>query len=169
MTVRELNRDQLVELKMHYLTETSKYDVSMYELANADELVSDSEIYSVYAGTEFVPDDFFCSTGEDAYFDGDYTVDGCKRVGLTSYLQAQHDSRASFYGKAVIEDDGEWITLFSYGTPVAMYDKVGDHFYINPNDKFAPNGKYSTTTTRHIRELAAQLGVNVGSAKVGVY
>lgn len=159
MTVRELNRDQLEELKQHYLTE--QYDlrgegISYGELAAADELVSDEEIFAAYEHVDFVPDDFWCTVG----------MEGC---GLISYLQAQHDSRASFYGKAVIEDDGEWIDLYSYGTPVAMYDKKAGHFYIKPNDTFAPNGKYSTTTTRHIREFAKQLGINVGKATVGVY
>lgn len=159
MTVHELNRDQLIELKQNYLTE--QYDlrgegISYGELAAADELVSDDEIFAAYEHVDFVPDDFWCTSG----------MEGC---GLTSYLQAKHDSRASFYGKAVIEEDDEWITLFSYGTRIAMYDKVGDHFYIRPNNIFAPNGKYSATTTRHIREFAKQLGINVGKATVGVY
>lgn len=159
MTVHELNRDQLEELKQHYLTE--QYDlrgegISYGELAAADELVSDEEIFAAYEHVDFVPDDFWCTAG----------MEGC---GLTSYLQAQHDSRASFYGKAVIEDNGEWIILYSYGTPVAQYHKADQLFYILPNDTFAPHGKYSTTTTRHIREFAKQLGVNVGKAVVRVY
>lgn len=65
MKVEELSREQLVELKQNYLTELSDKrngeGVSYWELANADELVSDEEIFDYYAGTDFVPEDFFCS------------------------------------------------------------------------------------------------------------
>ena len=69
MTVRELNRDQLIELKQAYLTQ--KLDeqgegISYGELAEADELVSDAEIFEEYAGTDFVPDDFTCSAGQES-------------------------------------------------------------------------------------------------------
>ncbi len=64
MTVEELNRDQLVELKEHYLLETRK-NVSYEDLAEADDLVSDHTVYAYYAGTEFSPDDFSSSKDED--------------------------------------------------------------------------------------------------------
>lgn len=60
MDVRELDRDQLVELKQNHLCETQG-SVSWGELIDADEIVSDEEIYEAYEGTDFVPDDFFCS------------------------------------------------------------------------------------------------------------
>lgn len=75
-------------------------------------------------------------------------IDGC---GLVSYLQPQFDSRASFYNKAVIEDHPDAITLYSYNTAVAMYDKETGVLHVY--------GYYSSTTARHIREFARQLGV----------
>ena len=36
-------------------------DVSMSELVQADELVSDDDIYENYGGINFTEDDFFCS------------------------------------------------------------------------------------------------------------
>lgn len=63
MTVHELNRDQLIELKQHYLTEKYNGNVSYDDLADADELVSDVTIYRVYEGTTFVLDDFVSSSG----------------------------------------------------------------------------------------------------------
>lgn len=68
MTVYDLNREQLIELKQAYLTQ--QYDErgespSWGELASADEIISDDEIYEAYAGTDFVNDDFFCSAGQD--------------------------------------------------------------------------------------------------------
>ena len=63
MTVHELSRDQLVELKQNYLSlwidgpEPVSYDVLM----DADELIPDETIFETYEGTIFTDDDFFCS------------------------------------------------------------------------------------------------------------
>ncbi len=58
MTVKELNRDQLIQLKQNYICDT--YDrVYWSDLAAADELISDSEIFAVYADINFTNDDFF--------------------------------------------------------------------------------------------------------------
>ena len=57
MSVRELNRDQLVQLKQNYLCEI-QHSVSWGELAFADELVSDEKIFAEYAGYSFVEEDF---------------------------------------------------------------------------------------------------------------
>lgn len=61
MTVRELTRDQLVQVKQHYLT--MKKDeigegVSYAELADVDSLVSDDEIFEAFSDTAFSEGDF---------------------------------------------------------------------------------------------------------------
>lgn len=73
MTVIELSRDQLIQLKQTYLTkldEEGTLNEVLYndpddetgltydELANADSLVPDEIIFNEYAGYEFVPEDF---------------------------------------------------------------------------------------------------------------
>ena len=68
MTVYDLNRDQLIELKQNFITE--QYDErgespSWGELADADELITDEEIYRAYESYSFTNDDFSCSAGED--------------------------------------------------------------------------------------------------------
>lgn len=68
MTVQELNRDQLIELKQHYIDEKNQevgQGTSWGELADADELISDKEIYAAYECYDFVNDDFFCSAGRE--------------------------------------------------------------------------------------------------------
>ena len=64
MNVHELNRDQLVELKQRFLCEMADprigETVSYGELNQADELVTDQEVFDYYAGTEFVEEDFLC-------------------------------------------------------------------------------------------------------------
>ena len=68
MTVYELDRDQLTELKQNYYTQLldERGESPSYgELADIDDYVSDEEIFDEYAGTDFVPDDFACSAGED--------------------------------------------------------------------------------------------------------
>ena len=67
MTVYDLNRDQLIELKQRYITEQYERrggSPTYGELAEADDRISDSTIYEYYDGYEFVNDDFFCTAGE---------------------------------------------------------------------------------------------------------
>lgn len=68
MTVYDLNRDQLIELKQGYLEEYLRHyadpindGIGWAALINADEVVSDDVIFEVYAETVFTDDDFFCS------------------------------------------------------------------------------------------------------------
>nr|DAD87552.1 MAG TPA: hypothetical protein [Siphoviridae sp. ctAUQ2] len=64
MTVQELNRDQLVEIKQSMLLERMDAEgdwPSWGEMADADSLISDEDVFEEYANTEFTEDDFFCS------------------------------------------------------------------------------------------------------------
>lgn len=66
MTVQELDRDQLIELKQMYLTEIGEEEgdgTSWGEYADADDIISDKEIFERYDGYTFSNDDFFCSVG----------------------------------------------------------------------------------------------------------
>lgn len=63
MTVHDLNPDQLLQLKQSMLCERmdAKDESPAYgDLDEADEIISDMEVMSQYAGVNFVPDDFFC-------------------------------------------------------------------------------------------------------------
>lgn len=59
MNVRELNREQLLQLKQRYLCETQDECVSYGELAAADELVTDEQVFKMFDGYDFVEEDFF--------------------------------------------------------------------------------------------------------------
>ena len=73
MTIKELSKDQLHELKERYLMKLADegtfaevmgvdYDAPSYgDLANADEIVPDDVIEREYEGVCFVEDDFFCT------------------------------------------------------------------------------------------------------------
>lgn len=63
MSVKELSREQLIELKAMFYAENNN-NVSWGELANVDELVSDETIFNEYSGTIFTNDDFFCTCGK---------------------------------------------------------------------------------------------------------
>ena len=63
MTVWDLNRDQLIELKGRYLTDTNP-NISQYELSQADDLLTDRFIMEYWDGAEFTNDDFFSTAGE---------------------------------------------------------------------------------------------------------
>lgn len=73
----------------------------------------------------------------------------------TYELIAQYDARASFYGKAVVLDNGNSKTLLSYGTKVAELNDGKLHII----------GKFSQTTGRHIVEFARQNGYSCKSFK----
>jgi hypothetical protein len=59
MTVHDLNREQLTEIKERYYIDHHPDGVSYGELADIDELVSDDEVFTEYEEIEFVPDDFW--------------------------------------------------------------------------------------------------------------
>lgn len=57
MNIKELNREQLEQLKQHYYMEKQE-SVSWEELININDYVSDEEIIQAYSGISFVEDDF---------------------------------------------------------------------------------------------------------------
>ena len=57
MSVKDLTREQLIELKQRYYTDG--------ELADIDNLVSDNEIFEEYGDITFVEEDFFCTSGKE--------------------------------------------------------------------------------------------------------
>ena len=64
MSIKELTREQLIELKQKYYTERNE-NVSYGELADIDNLVSDNEIFEEYGDITFVEEDFFCTSGKE--------------------------------------------------------------------------------------------------------
>ena len=62
MSVKDLNREQLQQLKIHYLDELlckeENRNISYGEMANIDEIVTDEEIYDEYSMYYFVKEDF---------------------------------------------------------------------------------------------------------------
>lgn len=57
MSIYDLNRNQLSELKANYLNEKNS-SVYWSEICDADSLVSDEQIISEYGNTIFSEDDF---------------------------------------------------------------------------------------------------------------
>ena len=80
-------------------------------------------------------------------------------MALSAYLEARYDSRASFYNKARIEDDGTAIRLYSYETHVATFHKATREVAL------MPLWDHSATTLRHVREFLRQMGKEAGSKK----
>lgn len=67
-----------------------------------------------------------------------------------------YDSRASFYGKALIEKTKSGEVLYSYLTPVAGIE----------NGKPWSAGFYSATTARHQKEFFKQHGFNIKEVEI---
>lgn len=62
MTVQELNREQLSQVKVNYYVNDCNEPngaLSYDDILNIDSIVSDNEVYEAYAGVDFVDDDFF--------------------------------------------------------------------------------------------------------------
>lgn len=74
---------------------------------------------------------------------------------MTYDLDTRHDSRKSFYGKAVVStnEHGDLI-LTSYSTQVAV---IAD-------GRAVVRGTYSATTLRHIKEFLKQNGFQADTA-----
>lgn len=60
MDVRELNREQLEELKVNYYAERHE-DMSYDDIVNINNLVSDEKVFKAYAGMVFTEEDFWLS------------------------------------------------------------------------------------------------------------
>jgi len=66
MTVWQLNKDQMDELKVAYVTGLAineNRSPCMSEVANAPDDVADDIIYNLYKDITFSPDDFWCTAG----------------------------------------------------------------------------------------------------------
>lgn len=59
MGLEELSRDQIIQLKQSLLEDVLGDEPSWYDLAMADDLVSDEKLEEEYGGTHFVEGDFF--------------------------------------------------------------------------------------------------------------
>lgn len=107
MTVYELNRDELTELKIHYYSE-SHPDYSYSEMASINSLVSDREIFEKYDNTTFTLDDFFCSSDNE---------ERKEEVLFEENLQ---------YYKTILEDTKDYIDSYSKGD--LTLKEVGENY-----------------------------------------
>jgi len=73
------------------------------------------------------------------------------------YLCTRYDRRLSFYGKALVREEGEDKTLLSYLTPVCKI-QGGKVLLLDKWD-------YSSTTLRHVKEFLLQHGFKAESKK----
>ena len=69
MNVKELTKDQKSELKWRYLDEIYQEEtnesISLGEIAEIDNIISDEEILNEYSNYIFSDDDFFCTANQD--------------------------------------------------------------------------------------------------------
>ena len=70
-------------------------------------------------------------------------------------LRPIHESKKSFYNKAIVREENGKKTLRSYQTDVAYIE----------NGKATVNGTYSQTTLRHIKEFLKQNGYKAETSK----
>ena len=68
---------------------------------------------------------------------------------MKTELKTQYDTRKSFYGKAVVEQEENTTNLFSYNTKVATISKDGTAQVFNT---------HTQTTLRHVKAFLQQNG-----------
>lgn len=69
MTINELSKEQFTELKWRYLDEIyqeeTNENISLGEIININNIISDEEIINKYDNYTFSDDDFFCTTNQN--------------------------------------------------------------------------------------------------------
>lgn len=108
MTVYDLNRDQLTELKQRYYAEATGRDLSYEELANIDFYVTDYDVQREYEHVDFVPDDFFCSAGQDEDDTCRVVIEDANRHDIAYDLQYIADQIESGYTNGILSDGATW-------------------------------------------------------------
>ena len=78
---------------------------------------------------------------------------------MIAELKSIHDTRKSFYGKAVVEINGDTVTLYSYNTKICSIIDKDKCQFVRYWDG------YSVTTSRHITEFCLQNGFTPYSKK----
>lgn len=96
MTVYQLNRDELTELKQRYYSKIHT-NISYSEMTSIDTLVTDNEIYVEYSDTTFTLDDFFCDLNNEARRE-----------------EVIFESNLEYY-KQILEDTKDYIDSYSKG------------------------------------------------------
>lgn len=95
MKVEELNREQLKELKINYLS-LNKNNISYGEIANIESIIPDAEILEYYNGVNFTEADFF-NNGEAELIE-----------------EQENNFEAILAGSKEIEIEGSILTITSY-------------------------------------------------------
>lgn len=95
MKVEELNREQLKELKINYLS-LNKNNISYEEIANIENIIPDAEILEYYNGVNFTEADFF-NNGEAELIE-----------------EQENNFEAILAGSKEIEIEGSILTITSY-------------------------------------------------------
>lgn len=69
MTINELTKEQFTELKWRYLDDIYQREtnesISLGEILEIDNIISDEEILEEYSSYIFSDDDFFCTANKD--------------------------------------------------------------------------------------------------------
>lgn len=109
MTVYDLNRDQLEELKVMAWANMQRRDPYYDEIANIDDYISDQEIFDLYEGIAFTPDDFMCSAGSDDKEDTcSVVIEGANRHDISFDLQYVAQQIESGYTNGILSDGATW-------------------------------------------------------------
>lgn len=111
------------------------------------------ESYWEYEISEWVSE--FGLEDEDNYDEDDLEESKSLRESPVYDMTPQYDNRKSFYNKAIVDDNGNEKTLYSYNTPVVKI--------IDGKVELLPKWDWSQTTLRHVKEFLKQNGFEATS------
>lgn len=130
MTFDELNEDQRMELKQRILVERNEQrgeGTSYWELAYADNLVSDEDARDWAAGMEFSEDDFTCPTAPRVE---------CIPLWAVCYIINGDDSSLALDDKRIVDDYVKQLREKEHLRLVRYIDGTGRGFC--PHPAFGP-------------------------------
>ena len=107
MDVRDITRDQLDELKQRMICDRNEEKgegTSWGELASADDLISDAEVFEEFGGVVFSEDDFFCSASATPRYT---TIDDLITYEIEPALDDPADFDLRAIADAVASHDGK--------------------------------------------------------------
>ena len=166
MSVEELPREALQELKQRYYAEKYDKDLSYGELADIDDIVSDEEVFDEYGGTSFTEDDFFCLAnsrkavkssmpGKEKGIQAIMDEYGCTREEAIEIMNEEIQNSRKPVKSSMIPDVSDEDLRFFAGIASSALDDVYD-LYDRDEDTLSKHG-YTTSDIDRAQRIASTI------------
>ena len=166
MSVEELPREALQELKQRYYAEKYDKDLSYGELADIDDIVSDEEVFDEYGGTSFTEDDFFCLAnsrkpvkssmpGKEKGIQAIMDEYGCTREEAIEIMNEEIQNSRKPVKSSMVPDVSDEDLRFFAGIASSALDDIYD-LYDRDEDTLSKHG-YTTSDIDRAQRIASTI------------